>query len=242
VILAVDAGNTRVKWATHDGADFVNEGWCANADLASLDAKWAALRAPSVIVIANVAGDDITRSLTTLAGRWPVKPHWASSRRSQCGVTSLYENPEQLGVDRWAAMIGARGLTSSACVVVIVGTAMTVNALSAQGEFLGGLIVPGFDLMQTSLATHTAKLQAQPGEFTVFPRTTRDAIASGALQALCGTVDRMCAAMRAHSNADPELIFSGGAGQLVAGRMGRPARFVDKLVLEGLVQIAKDMR
>jgi type III pantothenate kinase len=242
VILAVDAGNTRVKWATHDGADFVNEGWCANVGLASLGAQWSVLPAPSVIVIANVAGDEVARALTTLTGRWPLKPHWASSRRSQCGVTNLYENPEQLGVDRWAAMIGSRGLTSAACVVVNAGTAMTVDALSAQGEFLGGLILPGFDLMQTSLATNTAKLQAQPGRFAVFPRTTRDAIASGALQALCGAVDRMCAAMHAQGNVDPELIFSGGAGELVAGRMGRTVRFADKLVLEGLVRIAKDLR
>ncbi len=242
MILAVDAGNTRVKWATHDGAEFLNEGWCAKSGLASLEAQWAALPAPSNIVIANVAGDEVARALTTLTGRWPLKPHWASSRRSQCGVTNLYENPEQLGVDRWAAMIGARGLTTGACVVVNAGTAMTVDALSAQGEFLGGLILPGFGLMQTSLATNTAKLQAQPGHFAVFPRTTRDAIASGALQALCGAVDRMCAAMHAQGHADPELIFSGGTGELVAGHMACPARFADKLVLEGLVRIAKDVR
>lgn len=242
MILVVDAGNTRVKWATHDGAGFVNEGWCGNAGLTSLDAQWAELTRPSTIVIANVAGEEIARSLTALTGRWKLTPHWAASRRSQCGVTNLYENPEQLGVDRWAAMIGARGLTRGACVVVIAGTAMTVNALSAQGEFLGGLILPGFDLMQASLAANTAKLQAQPGRFAAFPRTTRDAIASGALQALCGAVDRMCAAIRAQGHADPELIFSGGTGELVAGHMGRPTRFADKLVLEGLVRIAKDLQ
>ncbi|MEO8004814.1 MAG: type III pantothenate kinase [Betaproteobacteria bacterium] len=242
MILVVDAGNTRVKWATHDGADFVKEGWCANAGLADLEAQWAALSAPSVIVIANVAGDEAARALTTLAGRWPLEPHWASSRRTQCGVTNLYENPEQLGVDRWAAMIGARGLTTGACVVVNAGTAMTVDALSAGGEFLGGFILPGFDLMQTSLAANTAKLRALPGQFAVFPRTTRDAIASGALQALCGAVDRMRAGMNAQGHADPELIFSGGTGELVAARMGRPTRFADKLVLEGLVRIAKDVR
>ena len=242
MILAVDAGNTRVKWAIHDGAAFVKEGWSANAGLASLDVQWAALPVPSAIVIANVAGDEVAGALTALAARWPLKPHWASSRRSQCGVTNLYEHPEQLGVDRWAALVGARGLTSSACVVVIVGTAMTVNALSAQGEFLGGLIVPGLDLMQTALATHTAKLQAQPGQFALFPRTTRDAVASGALQALCGAVERMCAGMHAHGHVDPELIFSGGTGELVASRMGRPTRFADKLVLEGLVRIAKDVQ
>ena len=242
MILAVDAGNTRIKWATHDANGFVSEGWSAIADVASLGEQWATLTPPAVVVIANVAGDEVARELTALAGRWPLTPRWATSRRSQCGVTNLYEDPEQLGVDRWAAMIGARSMTSGACVVVIAGTAMTVNALSAQGEFLGGLIIPGFELMQVSLAANTAKLQAQRGQFTAFPRTTRDAMASGSLQALCGAVERMHAAMVAQGHADPEFIFSGGAGELVAGRMGRPVRFVDKLVLQGLVRIAKDGR
>jgi type III pantothenate kinase len=122
--------------------------------------------------------------------------------------------------------------------VVNAGTAMTVDALNAKGEFVGGIIVPGFDLMHESLAAHTARLSAERGNFTSFPRTTRDAITSGAIQALCGAVERMRDAMLVAGHPEPMLIFSGGAGELVARYMGRPVRIVDKLVLEGLVQIA----
>ena len=153
-------------------------------------------------------------------------------------MTNCYDEPSQLGVDRWAALIGARALSSDPCVVVNAGTAMTVDALGAQGEFIGGIIVPGFNLMHESLAANTARLSAERGNFTPFPRATRDAITSGAIQALCGAIERMRDAMLAAGHREPVMIFSGGAGELVARHLGRPVRIVDKLVLEGLVRIA----
>ena len=240
MILAVDAGNSRVKWALHDGRVFVREGWVTRADIDALDAQWSALPAPSSIVIANVAGDEVDERLRTLCKRWQTAPRWASSARSQAGVFNRYDEPSQLGVDRWAALIGARRFCSDACVVVNAGTATTIDALGAQGEFIGGIIVPGFDLMHESLASNTARLSAERGDFIPFPRMTRDAITSGAIQALCGAVERMRDTMLAAGHQKPELIFSGGAGELVARHMGKPVRIVDKLVLEGLVQIAME--
>ena len=238
MILAVDAGNSRVKWALHDGRGFVREGRVAHADFDALDAQWSSLPAPSSIVIANVAGDETGQRLRKCLQRWPIAPRWASSARSQAGVTNCYDEPSQLGVDRWAALIGARALSSDPCVVVNAGTAMTVDALGAQGEFIGGIIVPGFNLMHESLAANTARLSAERGNFTPFPRATRDAITSGAIQALCGAIERMRDAMLAAGHREPVMIFSGGAGELVARHLGRPVRIVDKLVLEGLVRIA----
>ena len=240
MILAVDAGNSRVKWALHDGRVFVRDGWVTLADLDALDAQWASLPVPSAIVVANVAGDAVAGQLRKFSGRWQTVPRWAASTRLQAGVSNRYEDPSQLGVDRWAALIGARSFSSDPCVVVNAGTAMTVDALDAQGEFIGGIIIPGFDLMHESLAANTARLSAERGNFTAFPRTTRDAITSGAVQALCGAVERMREAMLAAGHREPALVFSGGAGELVARHMGRPVRIVDKLVLAGLVQIAME--
>ena len=240
MILAVDAGNSRVKWALHDGRAFVRDGWAPHADLDALDSQWSSLPPPTSIVIANVAGDETGRRLRKFSGRWTIAPMWAASARTQAGVTSLYDEPSQLGVDRWAALIGARGLSSEACVVVNAGTAMTVDALTKKGEFIGGIIVPGFDLMHEALAANTARLSAERGDFTPFPRATRDAITSGAIQALCGAVERMRDAMQAAGHGEPSLIVSGGTGELVARHIGRPVRIVDKLVLEGLVRMARE--
>jgi type III pantothenate kinase len=242
VILAVDAGNSRIKWGLHDGRGFVQDGWIAGADLGALAQSWTRLPVPSLIVIANVAGDAVHAALQGLFARWPSRTEWIAGARKQAGVTSCYEDPAQLGPDRWAALVGARQLVSGPCLVVNAGTAMTVDALTAEGEFLGGIIVPGFDLMHEALALNTARLSSERGSFTPFPRATRDAITSGAIQALCGAVERMRAAMLEQLKTEPTLVFGGGAGELVAQQLGRPVRIVQKLVLEGLVRIAQELR
>jgi type III pantothenate kinase len=240
LILAIDAGNSRVKWAMHDGGKFVHDGWAAHADLHALDAQWARLPTPSSIVIGNVAGERIGEKIRALCMRWKAEPRWACSVRSQAGVFNHYDEPSQLGVDRWAALIGARGICPGACVVANAGTAMTIDALGTQGEFIGGIVVPGFELMHEALAANTARLSAQRGQFVVFPRTTKDAITSGAIQALCGAVERMRDALLQAGNASPELIVSGGTSEIIAYHIGRPVRVVEKLVLEGLVRIAME--
>ena len=94
------------------------------------------------------------------------------SQAEQCGVRSSYAEPAQLGADRWAALIGARRRYAGPCAVVNAGTTMTVDALSAEGIFLGGFIVPGLELMREALARNTAQLKAQDGRFSFF-RTIR---------------------------------------------------------------------
>jgi type III pantothenate kinase len=240
VILAVDAGNSRIKWALHDRSAFVHEGWVARADLGLLEPAWAHLPAADAIVVANVAGDAVRAGLQKLFARCKAEPIWVAATGAQCGVVSRYDDPSQLGADRWAALIGARQLVSGSCLVVNSGTAMTVDALSAPGEFLGGIIVPGFDLMHEALASNTAGLSSERGSFASFPRSTRDAITSGAVQALCGAVERVRAAMVADGHGEPALLIGGGAAEVVAQRLGIPVRIADKLVLQGLVRIAQE--
>lgn len=238
VILAVDAGNSRVKWALHDGRAFTREAWVALAGVRGLAGTWEALPPPARIVVANVAGEAVRNDLRELFGRWDAEVIWVAGRRSQCGVTSLYEDPAQLGPDRWGALIGARHLVKGACLVVNSGTAMTVDALAAGGEFLGGLIVPGFDLMHQALASNTALLSADRGRFAAFPRNSADAITSGSIQALCGAVERMRNAMIDAGHGEPAVLIGGGASGVLAEHLGMRARFVERLVLEGLVRIA----
>jgi type III pantothenate kinase len=242
VILAVDAGNSRIKWALHDRNAFVHEGWVARTDLGLLGRTWASLPAADVIVVANVAGEVVRAGLQKLFARWKAEPRWVAATAAQCGVVNRYDDPSQLGVDRWAALIGARQLVTGSCLVVNAGTAMTVDALSAQGEFLGGIIVPGFDLMLDALASNTAGLSSERGSFAPFPRSTRDAITSGAVQALCGAVERVRTAMVADGHGEPALLVGGGAGEIVVQRLGLPVTRADRLVLEGLVRIAQELR
>jgi type III pantothenate kinase len=120
---------------------------------------------------------------------------------------------------------------------VNAGTAVTIDALTREGHFLGGLIVPGLDLMAESLARGTARLPRARGSVEQFPRNTADAIASGAVQSVCGAVERMALAL-AERGSEPQILLSGGAAQLIHIHLARAARLVPNLVLDGLRVVA----
>jgi len=224
-ILCIDSGNTRIKWGLRDGDAWLEQG-------VGLPDKIAADR----IVACNVGGVSPRLTIEALAKRLNVPLEWVTASATQCGVTNGYEHPEQLGADRWAALIGARGLHHGDCLVVMCGTATTVDLLRAEGRFEGGLILPGLDMMREALAGGTADLPTAAGSFVDKPRNTFDAIASGAVQATAGAIERM--ARQLDPARDPLCLISGGAAGGVSPRLTFPHKVVDNLVLEGLARYA----
>jgi len=235
-ILAIDAGNTRIKWGVHDGADWTVQSALATADVSRVGEALGALNSIERVVISNVAGEPVRAALAAALAGAP-SPYWVVGKGEQCGVRSSYADPTQLGPDRWAALIGARHLHPGCCVVVNAGTTMTVDALSADSIFVGGFIVPGYDLMRAALDTNTARLHLSDGAFSFFPDKTADAIASGALNALAGAVDRMCRYVAETGQDDPAVILSGGNAAMLVPHLSGSVQLVDNLVLEGLAVI-----
>lgn len=238
MILAVDAGNTRIKWGFHDGKSWLGRGWVATGDAHLLGDSWENIAQPDRIVAANVAGQDVANQITEACRRWPMEIQWIDATQNQCDVRNGYENPAQLGSDRWAALIAARQLAPKGCVVVNVGTAMTVDALSAEGIFLGGLIVPGLATMQRALAESTAGVETAGGSLRTFPGNTADAVYSGSLVALAGAVDHMVAELSKAQSEAPVCLLSGGDAIFLLPLLSGKVTMVDNLVLEGLIRIA----
>jgi type III pantothenate kinase len=239
MILAIDAGNSRVKWGWHDGRAWHGLATVSLVEFAAASHDvnpFAATHAdPDRIVISNVAGDGAHQLIVNWTSIFEVGPIWVRGEAECCGVTSLYEHPEQLGPDRWAALVAARALEAGACLVVNAGTATTVDALSADGRFLGGLILPGVDLMRFVLHEHTGRLPIQEGALRDTPRNTIDAIESGCRQAQAGAVERM---YRLVGGRGPCLV-SGGAALRLIEMLDIPCRYVENLVLEGLLRIGQ---
>ena len=241
MILAIDSGNTRIKWGLGElraSAGAVEWRRIATATLAEasrLREEWAALARPEKVVIANVAGEAARAPLEQALAPWAVAAQWITAQESQCGVTNGYLQPSQLGCDRWAALIGAWHLHRGASLVVTAGTATTVDMLGSTGVFRGGIILPGLELMKKSLAENTAGLPLAKGEYAEEPRSTQDAIESGCLHAQAGAIERM------YSRLEPGAVcfLSGGAALRIAGRLDLPVRVVDNLTLEGLMRIAQ---
>lgn len=242
-VLVIDAGNSRIKWGLADGGGWLRRAWLETADAAAITDALKDLPTPGCIVVSNVAGDGVRAALTQALVQYGVTPLWVQGRAQQCGVKSGYADPAQLGADRWAGLIAAwhlYGKAGRACVVVNAGTTMTVDALSHEGVFLGGVIVPGLDLMRASLERGTAQLKLQQGVFYYFPDNTADAIMSGALNAAAGTIDRMLDYMAESGQGEALIVLSGGTAAPVKARLNAKAELVDNLVLEGLLQIARE--
>jgi type III pantothenate kinase len=179
------------------------------------------------------------RALQEICGLWPAAIEFVEARVFQCGVSNRYETAAQLGSDRWAALIAAWHEVHGACLVVSCGTATTVDALSATGEFMGGLILPGLDMMRHSLKMGTAQLAETEGSFQPMPRNTADAIYSGAIQATLGAIWQQHVLLGV---AAAPCLLCGGAAQRIASRLNFPRLQIDDLVLRGLRLIAQDVR
>ena len=235
-MIAIDAGNTRIKWGVRDGANWVAQGALPTGDAASLAGVSAGWPAAVRVVACNVAGGAVEEAIShALKTRFP-SLLWLRSSAESCGVHNGYAQPERLGADRWAALIGARGQVSSACLVVCAGTASTVDWLDADGVFRGGLILPGVDLMRAALARNTAQLPLAEGKFSIAPRNTMDAIASGCLHAQIGAIERMFSGLAGEPGA--VCLLTGGAAPRLAPHLNIPFRLEENLILDGLVRFA----
>ena len=255
--LAIDIGNTRLKWALfaqpipgqpplRHGAVFLE----TIDELAETD--WATLEPPDQMLGCVVAGEAVRRRVEEQMELWDVTPRWVVSAAAEAGVTNGYDHPSRLGADRWVALAGTRarvmaeaairGQPPRPALVVMVGTAVTVDALSADGHFLGGLILPGFGLMLRALEMGTAGLKVPTGETVEFPTNTSDALMSGGVSAIAGAVERQHKRLSARAGATPLVLITGGAAVKLAPALDLEFEVVDSLLFEGLVAIEAEKR
>jgi len=247
--LALDVGNTRLKWALYErplpdaallahGAEFLE-----NIDRLA-EGPWADLAEPACMLGCVVAGDAIKRRAQEQMEIWDLAPKWVVPSVAEAGLVNGYDHPSRLGADRWVAMIGARqhmlarSPSPRPMVVVMVGTAVTVDAIDTEGRFLGGLILPGHGIMLRALESGTAGLHVPTGEVRPFPTNTSDALTSGGTYAIAGACERMVQHLRERTGLDPLCIMTGGAGWKMAPSMSVEFELVDNLIFDGLLALA----
>lgn len=241
MILAIDAGNSRVKWGWHDGQSWSSIATVSLIEFAAssdhINPFSVTHEDPQRIVISNVAGEGAHQLLVNWTSIFDAEPLWLRAEAERCGVKNGYEPPERLGPDRWAALIAARAIHNGPCLVVNAGTATTVDMLAGDGRFLGGAILPGVELMRFVLHEHTGRLPIEEGQLRDAPRNTLDAIETGCRHAQAGAVERLYRVFRDLASA-PLCIVAGGAGCSLVDQLTMPRRYIENLVLDGLARIA----
>lgn len=250
-LLAIDVGNTRLKWAlfaqAQPGSTPLAHGAVFLEHIDNLaDGDWGALAtlpAPTQLIGSNVAGDAVRRRVDEQLELWDMPSRWIVPSAEAAGVKNGYDHPTRLGADRWVALIGAWALArqrnwDGPVLVVMVGTAVTIDALDTEGQFLGGLILPGHGIMLRALEGGTAGLRVPTGEVRDFPTNTSDALTSGGTFAIVGAIERQHRALAARTGRTPLLLMTGGAGWKVAPGLSLAHELHDGLIFDGLLALA----
>ena len=245
-ILLVDIGNTRVKWARLKRGRLQRQRAAAHAGWRAADFSRHVFKSAGEIeqiVVASVAGLRLNDALVTASRKaCGIAPRFVKTQRRTAGVTTLYEEPWRLGVDRFVAVIGARRLVPGRSVCVVdVGTAMTLDLLDGAGKHRGGAIVPGPQLMIESLRADTSGIErrsrgAAAGR-ALFARNTRAAIEQGARYACAAVIERAVTEARRILQEIPAVILTGGGAPALRRTLRVRHQLVPDLVLRGLAEI-----
>ena len=242
--LLLDVGNTRLKWGILDGGRIARTGSIRHETLEESGFTSLTTRLPrkvDEVLVCNVAGQGFATRLARVIGiHCDTDVHFIRTAKEAFGVTNSYRQPRRLGVDRWAAMIGARAESKVALCVVDAGTAVTIDALDRHGQHLGGQIIPGLHLMAGSLRSETNGIgglrirPADPGSgMALFANSTERAVQTGALNVICGGIERAVRIMRAEG-LRPRIVLTGGGASRILKQLDGKVIHRPNLVLQGL--------
>lgn len=252
MILLVDVGNTRIKWAgleaaaLKSGAPVLRRDGAQDVD--SLSALWAALPLPQRLLIASVAGPDFGARIGAWSRKfWGLEPEFVTAQGQGFGITNAYTEPQLLGVDRWLALIAARRLVAGPVCIVDCGTALTVDVMAQDGTHLGGLIMPGLGLMRRALLENTAGIEAAIGgvsreEISLLARDTRSGVMGGTLYTTIAVIDRIVQDVTKTIGAGLTCVLTGGDADAVRPLLPAAFRYEPELVLKGLAIVAEATR
>jgi type III pantothenate kinase len=243
-ILLIDLGNSSLKWAWLglDGLGVVERAPYVNADGRPEfpSGRWETEPKPERVLISGVAAPEI---VTAVQGRivehWGLEAEIIKAEASALGVSSGYDNPGQLGVDRWIALIAAHHATAGPACVVDCGTAVTIDVIARDGQHLGGLILPGIRLMREVLKNETAIPWVEKGdEGELFATDTGSAVAAGGLNAVVALVEKILEKSTERLGERPALLLTGGDAERLQGVLREPVTMEPDLVMKGMALIA----
>ena len=243
--LLIDVGNTNLNWGLHDGDAITETGLLAmnQFDDSGLSNIRTGNTSIQHVAAATVSNDALTKKLCALTEtRFGVKLELVATQSEFLGVSCAYEDPQQLGVDRWAAIVAAWNQNRKPVVIVDCGTAITVDAVDASGKHLGGWIAPGLSLMQRNLVQNTSRVPAATGAFKIGPATgTADAVFSGSVLAAAGFIDNALVKLQSFGN-QFDCIITGGDAMFLQQHLAADFDHQQHLVLEGVKLLAGESK
>ncbi len=241
MILTLDIGNTRCKWAVSNTQSFVLSGAFLLDDpaalkkmlLAELSDHDCSLESFSDILVASVRDEAQSQIWEKEFKNVSNASVWFAKVESLLdGFRIAYKTTSNLGVDRWLAMLAARKRFDGASIVIDAGSALTIDYINEQGNHDGGLIVPGVSMMSRALfsETHAVKVEQvsldndwRPGDDTL------PCVSNGISAAFKGLLNEI------QQKREAQVVLTGGDAVLLSRMLPSCVNIVEHLVLEGLL-------
>jgi type III pantothenate kinase len=245
-VLYIDLGNSRLKWlydqeggiSSMQALEYVD-----NKLQEQLSALWNTDAKPEQVWIASVASAvAFAQLIKWVEAHWHVIPRIMKVSEMACGLRCAYQQPQQLGVDRWAALIAAYAHYPHGACVVDCGTAVTLDVVNGEGQHLGGFILPGVGTMEQALLQRTA-IQPNTGVEGLsqeWGNDTDSCIALGTRKAIVALIEQSIERMQAGGICDPGLLVTGGEVELIEPLIQIDYQRRDALVLEGMKIYAQE--
>ncbi len=240
--LLVDIGNSRIKWALFDGEHLSSNDAFPRTKTGMKTAfkkHWNTLSDIEALYVSNVAGDKIAEQLADWSEKkWQLTPTFVQSEAENFGVRNGYDKPEQLGVDRWLTLIAAHQLNpKSISCIIDCGTAITIDLID-NGQHQGGLILPGLQLMQSSLISNTEGIEPtkpDPSTLQRLPTNTLHAVQAGAFYTITASLNQLVDDLDADSDTEIHYLITGGDAEKLLPLLPDYMEYFPHLVLGGLI-------
>jgi type III pantothenate kinase len=250
--LLMDVGNSRIKWGVLENGEIRRTGHISQERIRDKGLQAITTKIPrrvAEVFVSNVAGTTFATRLSGVVGmHCECDVRFARTSRSGWGVTNSYTQPRRMGVDRWVAMIGAFAEIRSACLVIDVGTAMTIDAIDDEGQHLGGQIIAGVSTMADALAAATSdipRVKPAPGrehaDLGMFAHNTAAAVREGAQNAVAGAIDRAIQTLQSNAY-QPAIVLTGGDASRILNALCETPLHRPHLVLQGLAHMLDTAR
>lgn len=237
-MLLIDVGNSRLKWAVNDGESYTRQGaeFYKQTDLnRCCEIQFSAIAKEESVYISCVAGAEVKNTIAAwFNANWGVMVNFVMTRDQCLGLKNGYSKMQSLGVDRWYAMLGAWVKYKTGFCLIDCGTAVTLDVVDSQGQHLGGLIMPGLELMRSSLANNTDAINTVEGKVVTLAGSTEDGVASGSYWLLAAGVESLFIQYQSEISTDLVCVVTGGNGKQIADGFKCQYCYEPDLVLDGM--------
>jgi type III pantothenate kinase len=246
MLLAVDVGNTQTVLGLFEGEELVEHWRLATEaertgdELAALFVNLLELRGRTFEDVSGMSVSStvplLVRAYHDLAERHIEAPLLVLGPGTRTGIPILYDDPREVGPDRIANAVAARERYGAPCIVVDFGTSTNFDAVSAEGEYVGGVLAPGIEISMDALFARAARLTkvdfVEPE--TVIGKTTTASLQSGLVYGFAGQVDGIVERMRSELGDSAPAIATGGLAELIAPHTKTIEKVDPLLTLDGL--------